>query len=356
MTSTAPPPRAPPGQYSVLEVTDGCGIRKALAKDGVCIVQGAASPAELAEGEKLWWKFARDAAGVYPDRPETLENSTFNLLGFPKNGVCSKHGAGQSDFMWHNRLLPNVLRSFAHAWNCEKQLDKALQDDSAKLPLVTSFDSMVAWRNPELCSDPTERQSWATTGGWFHLDQSWHTTPGLATYQGILNYFPASAATGSTVLVPGSHARFEEVFQDERRSVKIIRQSTVDFVKLTQPGDYAKYCSTAEQVELGPGDLLLWDSRVIHCAQGVDLSASETEIMGDGREGMPLARLAAYICMVPRSHMRRRKECAAARVAYVKRGLTSGHDPVLPPPPTNFSNASSDYQPPEATSDRWKLV
>mmetsp|Transcript_34941 Transcript_34941/g.48630 ORF Transcript_34941/g.48630 Transcript_34941/m.48630 type:complete len:81 (+) Transcript_34941:522-764(+) len=70
-------------------------------------------------------------------------------------------------------------------------------------------------------------KSWLTKGGWFHIDQSYYNDPGLTSYQGILNFYEATAATGSTVLVQGSHKDFEKVF-DGSRTIKIVRQNTVN--------------------------------------------------------------------------------------------------------------------------------
>jgi hypothetical protein len=130
-----------------------------------------------------------------------------------------------------------------------------------------------------------------------------------------------------------------------------VRQGSVNFVKLTQPGDYAKYCSTAVQVELREGDLLLWDSRTVHCAQGVDVSAGEAAAIipppprgvdtataataggdgdcGGGADIRLLARIVAYITMVPRAHVRSAKGCKKMRETFVAEGMTSGHNPLV---------------------------
>mmetsp|Transcript_43116 Transcript_43116/g.69463 ORF Transcript_43116/g.69463 Transcript_43116/m.69463 type:complete len:112 (+) Transcript_43116:511-846(+) len=73
---------------------------------------------------------------------------------------------------------------------------------------------------------PGGSKSWLTKRGWFHIDQSYYSDPELTTYQGILNFYEATAATGSTVLVKGSHKDFKKVF-DGSRTIKSVRQNTV---------------------------------------------------------------------------------------------------------------------------------
>ena len=177
-------------------------------------------------------------------------------------------------------------------------------------------------------------------------------TPGLSTYQAVLNLKDATAATGATVLVPGSHHRFEEVFKDAHRSSKDVRQSSVDYVTLGHAGDYEKYCSGAVQAVLRPGDLLVWDSRVIHCAQGCDWAAEDA--MPGATE--PLARLVAYICMIPRAHLRQHAGSAKARREYVLSGRTSGHNPAVPARVDEERSADSVYTPPPPDHPCWCLV
>ena len=303
-TTTLPLPRQAPdnvGSVPRVSARDRESIQQALQKSGCCICEAAASPTELREGVRLFWAWAEaQDLGIKRGQSSTLCNENWNRMCFPKNGVISGRGIGQSDFQWHCRLLPNVKKAFEYAWG----------DDD----LITSFDGCGAYRDPWLSPG---HETWLTTGGWFHLDQG-PEDPGLTSYQGLLNFFPATASTGSTVLVPGSHRRFSEVFQDERRSIKNVRQGSVNYVKLTQAGDYDKYCTGAVQVEMQPGDLLLWDSRTIHCAQGVDMNAGRDEAMGfpetpERTKARVLARLVSYLCMVPRSHLRRQRSAHAIK-------------------------------------------
>jgi hypothetical protein len=342
-----PLPRQPTSDGAIprCKVDDREGIQHALQERGCCICTSVASSTERKEGVKLFWNYVENLnVGVTRGRADTMGNSTWNRLCFPKNGVIAGGGIGQSDFMWHCRLLPNVRKCFQHAWGGDRDL-------------ITSFDGCGAYRNPWSSFESTE--DWTTTGGWFHLDQG-PDNPGLTSYQGLLNFFPATAATGSTVLVPGSHHHFATVLKDARRSVKDVRQGSVSYVKLTQPGDYAKYCSGAVQVEMEAGDLLLWDSRTIHCAQGVDIEAGRDAAMGfpgasEKVKTRLLARLVAYMCMVPRNHQRRSRGCRDLRQEFVRRGMTSGHNPLVKNVGI-LGGENPHYQCPPPDSPRWELV
>lgn len=369
-TRPGPPPRAPPAGAAIPAVaaTDGAAIRAALRTQGVVICRGAATAPEIATAKGLFWDYV-EAQGLGIDRtaPDSITSARWNQLCFPKNGTFSKAGIGQSDFMWHCRLLPGVRRCFGEAWAGEGQRGGVCTD------LITSFDGAGAFRNPwcpgRVDGSGQPDPSWTTEGGWFHTDQSWFDDPGLVSYQGVLNLLPATAATGSTVLVPGSHKHFERICRDERRTIKPVRQGTVSYVKVTLPSD-AEYCRGAVQVEMNAGDLVLWDSRTVHCAQGVDLGAGEAAAVpaavmpGATPADTMLARLVAYICMVPRAQLRKVKGGREIREEYVKRGMTSGHNPLVTSlghdPAVTAVGAPAQqpvpHAPPPAGDPRWELV
>mmetsp|Transcript_5345 Transcript_5345/g.9582 ORF Transcript_5345/g.9582 Transcript_5345/m.9582 type:complete len:354 (-) Transcript_5345:115-1176(-) len=340
-----PLPRSPAGQIPRVARNDAKASQKAkaaLEEHGAVIFEDAATVDELKSGEALFWEWLQNntPAKIDKDKPESFQDHKWNQLCFPKNGVCSKFGIGQSEFMWHCRLLPGVRGAFESVWGTKD--------------LITSFDGWGAYRNPWYQGG---NKSWITSGGWFHIDQSFHNDPGLTSYQAILNFYPATASTGSTVLVLGSHKEFKGVFKGERY-IKRVRQNTVDYVKVTRPEDYGKYLTRARQAVLKPGDLLMWDSRVIHCAQGIDYNAGVSAVM-PGRESEPLARLVSYITMVPRDHSSHRKvnkrKVKAARRRYVENGLTSGHNPVLTVP-LKTSIKPETYKVPDKDSPIWDLV
>jgi hypothetical protein len=171
----APIPRAPPAIGDVVPrvaASNSAGIRAALATDGVVICTAAATTAEVDTAKGLFWDYLEATGlGIRRTDPDSIGADAWNQVCFPKNGTMSKGGVGQSDFMWHCRLLPGVRSCFAAAWGVDE--------------LVTSFDGCGANRNPWCSSttaDGVADNSWVTEGGWFHLDQSWFSSPGLVSY------------------------------------------------------------------------------------------------------------------------------------------------------------------------------
>jgi len=124
-----PLPRQPTSDGAIprCKVDDREGIQHALQERGCCICTSVASSTERKEGVKLFWNYVENLnVGVTRGRADTMGNSTWNRLCFPKNGVIAGGGIGQSDFMWHCRLLPNVRKCFQHAWGGDRDLITSL--------------------------------------------------------------------------------------------------------------------------------------------------------------------------------------------------------------------------------------
>lgn len=165
--------------------------------------------------------------------------------------------------------------------------------------------------------------------------------------QGLLNFYPTTPGSGSTVMCLGSHHDFEANCQGKPRKGSFVRLVS------TRDNEYCR--AKAVMVMLGAGDLLLWDSRTVHCSSGVDPTSTAKEAMpeivtsvdgggcGEGggqrqQQGQrqrgpssPLTRLVAYISMLPRESLGRneaeRAKVGASRRQAVLHGLGSGHDP-----------------------------
>ena len=116
--------------------------------------------------------------------------------------------------------------------------------------------------------------------------------------------------------------------------------------------------NSAVQAVLDPGDMILWDSRVVHCNQGpcprFCRAPSDTAALRDGREREPLHRLVAYISMVPGSRLT--PKLAAQRRACVMEGRSSGHDPTNIPSGGRRVSVMPGYRPPTGSDPKWALV
>uniref|UniRef100_A0A7S2TW86 Uncharacterized protein n=1 Tax=Lotharella oceanica TaxID=641309 RepID=A0A7S2TW86_9EUKA len=222
--------RAPSMSRDMLEAAS-CGVseskraRDILAEWGFCIVKGAAKPLEVEKAKEHFMSWLRKAginckAGDW----KSIDGDKWKSLGFPKTGVMTQFAIGHSDLLWYCRTLEGVQKVFQDLWGTED--------------LITSFDGAGAARNPFYAAGGGQqgRSEWCTQGGWFHLDQNAKVTPGFDLWQGLLNLFPASANTGSTVVVPRSHIeKFPKIFKDShRRNMK----KRGHFIMLNKGGDF----------------------------------------------------------------------------------------------------------------------
>ena len=104
----------------------------------------------------------------------------------------------------------------------------------------------------------------------------------------MIPFLDVTENIGGLKLVPKSHS--DEIQEQIRKERSILQRilSSGDFVKV----DDAKYDPEAIVVEAKAGDLILWDSRVIHGSR-VGPATSQS---GEG-----LARCTGLVCMTPRA-------------------------------------------------------
>jgi ectoine hydroxylase-related dioxygenase (phytanoyl-CoA dioxygenase family) len=186
-------------------------------------------------------------------------------------GILPGHGIGHSAAQWFIRSSPELKKAFAAIWDTDE--------------LLVSFDGMALWRPWAI--DP----KWKTNrgGSWLHIDQHPITRPGLQCVQGLVNLLPTSPRTGGNVLIPGSHKKFHtiaDVYPERLGRVPL----SVDHFRF--PSDDPMLAGTPPiMCHMEAGDLLLWDSRTIHCSS----TALETP------EAKPaLMRAVSLVCMMPR--------------------------------------------------------
>jgi len=118
----------------VAEVGDVDGCRRLLDVHGCVVFRGAASPAEVARAEDLFWAWLEGAApGLARGDPATHTTARLGALGWANTGVLAGGAVGQSDFLWHLRLCPGVLACWRTVLG--------LRDDE---PMVCSLDGCGA--------------------------------------------------------------------------------------------------------------------------------------------------------------------------------------------------------------------
>ena len=127
--------------------------------------------------------------------------------------------------------------------------------------------------------------------------------------QGMVPFLDVTKDIGGLILVPRSHT---EEIQEEIRQENSERNFSRDFVNVSDE----KFRASAVVVEAQAGDLILWDSRVIHGSR----VGPATLQPGEG-----LARCTGLVCMTPRA--RASQEVLNKREAAFQSGAGFTHWP-----------------------------
>jgi len=242
-----------------------------LREHGYAVIAGVLSPGQTAKALDLTWDYLEGLdTGI--DRTDWTTWDDDRWPTAVHGGILPGHGVGHSAAQWFIRRAPAVKQTFAAVWDGD--------DD-----LLVSFDGMSLWRPWPL------NEAWKTNrgGSWLHIDQHPITRPGWQCVQGLVNLLPMSPATGGNVLSPGSHKTFEaipEVYPQRLGRVPL----EVDHFRF--PADDPMLAGTPPiMCHLEAGDMLLWDSRTIHCSSG---SLEPPEAKAE------LLRAISLVCMMPR--------------------------------------------------------
>ena len=162
---------------------------------------------------------------------------------------------------------------------------------------------------------PWQAEEWRTRrtdSGWFHVDQG-RSLRGLQCVQGLVTLTDVSEDTGGFCCIPKSQKYHDELMDKHARD---------DHNYLRVPCDFHGLKDAQGMPCCQAGDMVLWDSRTIHCSTPAlkqPLSASLTS---------PL-RLASYVCMTPTAAAS--SAALAKRVEMFRGDQTGTHWPHLLP-------------------------
>jgi len=187
-----------------------------------------------------------------------------------------------------------VRKVFAELWGTER--------------LVVSFDGAGMFRPYGL-----NRKWKPTKKNWYHLDQA-HQKRGLHCIQGLVTLKDATEETGSLVVVPRSHRFHNDILSRYKGDKSNFLSVKVNDRVLTE-GDIGP-----RMVKARAGDLVLWDSRTVHC-NTVPLVERNRALL----EGKDLIRSVMYVCYTPAVWCS--EETFEKRIAGVELGETCTHWP-----------------------------
>ncbi|KAJ5898945.1 hypothetical protein N7495_003689 [Penicillium taxi] len=168
------------------------------------------------------------------DNPQTWIKE--NLPVHTKINTFSNYAVVHEKFIWDARQEPGVLETFSKLWGTDE--------------LLVSFDSLnVTFPN---------RKDIPRKGAWQHVDQS-PFRKGLHCIQGVINLSHSGPEDGGLVVYPGSHKLFDAFFETTDKSTWSKKDAY-----LFNDEQLACFGIQPEKVCAEPGDLIVWDSRLIH--------------------------------------------------------------------------------------------
>lgn len=274
----------------------GFVVVSGILKEGTLEVTTADK--NLEELRLLLWEHLEEAtegAWTQGDPASWKDDDVFRrCLGSsgPEIGLVSKRGTGQSDVLWRAREFVDRSGVFRKIWcKCD--------DES----MLTSYDGLGLFR-------PWQHGIGRKTDqGWFHVDQGKLKREGRHCVQGLLTLYDQTEETGGfTVYCPTnesrSYANYVRVFED---LVDNYASSDVDtdFIKLPESHLLYKSLDSEERpfrlVTAQAGDLVLWDSRLLHCNEPARTTEAEAEDVKSKIASHRLLRAVLYICMTPKS-------------------------------------------------------
>merc|ERR1711892_116208 len=242
----------------------------ALRTQGYVVIPATLAQDQVVRARELTWDWLESlGSGLSRSDMTTWRNE--NWPGELTSGIVASSGAGQSEAAWFVRGVEGVKKAFVKVWGTED--------------LITSMDAVILWR-PWWKSD---REEWKPQSFGLHLDQNILDRPGFLCVQGMVPLYPVTQAIGGLKIVPSSH---KQETQDKVRAEYPQMKGARDFWRVKQ-SDLMK---EPELIIAQPGDLILWDSRMVHIGDvGMGEEASEE------LDTPQLARCAYTVCMVPRN-------------------------------------------------------
>eukprot|EP01084_Bolivina_argentea_P041961 77463_1 len=218
-----------------------------LNTNGFCVIKNALNLKEVNISRNLLWDFLTSIGW------DKRYSKTWNFTkeeGHCDVGIMWGHGIGHSKLQWFIRKNKNVLNTFAKLWNCSPN------------ELITSFDGIGIFRPWYL------NEKWKTIHSWYHIDQNTRTKPNRVTVQGYVCLYDQNETTGTMQLIPKSN-----LFTKDYKNVNISENNSSDYIGISKHNKLLKM----KQILLccKAGDLILWDSRTIHCNAPSILSFTE---------------------------------------------------------------------------------
>eukprot|EP00092_Neocalanus_flemingeri_P058331 GFUD01069490.1.p1 GENE.GFUD01069490.1~~GFUD01069490.1.p1 ORF type:complete len:330 (-),score=88.17 GFUD01069490.1:56-1012(-) len=298
-----------------------------LKSEGYVVIKQVLTEEEVGEAKRLVWDWL-ESLGSGIGRWESGTWVDENWPGKFDDGITTSNGAAQSKAAWYVRGVAAVREAFSSVWNTAE--------------LITSMDALIIWRPWWLAG----ANKWKPgLGLGLHMDQNPFTQPGFQCVQGMVPLFRATGPVGGLRIVPKTHLEEAQMaIREQNENLK----SAGRFCKVKNQ----EYQNTWKLVLAEPGDLILWDSRLVHGShRGPGMAA-------DKMESVDLARCAVTVCMMPREGVP--EDTIEKRKDAVRRGICMSHLPIKYEPhslgDSNGQNISYVYQKPQLSDNQLELI
>jgi hypothetical protein len=208
--------------------------------NGFAVVPGVLSESKAAQYQKaaFEWLKSFDNPALDLSKPETWTEA--NLPVVSGINTFNLYGVAHERFMWDIRLEKSIIDVFAQLWQTEE--------------LLVSFDAL----NITLPGRPDHN----AREPWPHVDQSPFRT-GRQCVQGIVSLSQSGPKDGGLTVYSGTHNAIQQFFEEHTDNTQWERK---DFYKFSteQISWFESHGYQPHKVVAGPGDLIIWDSRLIH--------------------------------------------------------------------------------------------
>lgn len=325
--------------------------RRELIEEGWTVVRAVLDQEEAARAiEGIWDAICGLSPGLDRNDPTTWPTN------WPDNihGIVQFFGLGHCQALWDVRQNPKVVDVFVELYRKLWGLELDRTD------LSCSFDAFCFQK---------ENVSAYRNSPWVHTDQApsvgnssfIHSRlhPGLKSVQGVVNLMNSGPSDGGLWLYPKSHLVHQGFFEKHG----LVGKVTEDWYSFSKNEDYLRELEvdaspylalnsrphsdehdlslkvplTPIKVCVGPGDIMLFDSRVHHQAVWPDGKA-------ESRSTARLRRAVTYVCMSPKSwqtdssRMKRRES-----MALFKTTSHCPHNPKLFQDSARFANGRCSH-------------
>ncbi|KAM0426392.1 hypothetical protein ACHAPT_008438 [Fusarium lateritium] len=208
--------------------------------NGYAVVPGVISKEKALAYQKAAFDWLKSFDNDALDLSDRSTWTPANLPHISNFNIFTHYGVAHERFIWDIRLEPGIIDVFAKLWDTRE--------------LLVSFDGL----NITLPHRPEH----VPPQSWPHVDQS-PFRHGLQCIQGIASFSKSGPEDGGLTVYPGSHKLIEKFFAEHTDKADWSRKDFYTF-KNDQIAWFEEQGYKPHKVTAEPGDLIIWDSRLIH--------------------------------------------------------------------------------------------